>query len=307
MPQERRGWLAGDIDGKKAPEAHTVATNLEMPDQPALGPGPQHPAPEPPRELVLRDSAQGAERFCPPASTSSATSQSSAPAPSLQAQKPLQEQGPEEQVPLGASSGGLGPHPPGPATARHGPWHPAKPPRSKATEGPPSAPHTHSLVGGSASSPRSPPVREQDDRAPGSHSERPRPADRKLCPSSVDASLLPERTACPSLQEATRLIQEEFAFDGYLENRLEALIMGTRGTQALETPQDRGGGLSVKGDSGHHKGAPLISAQGASVQSWDPKAHLASAQLPSPPPAPETSLAGLECGNPEKCPHFNFL
>nr|XP_019583870.1 PREDICTED: protein very KIND isoform X1 [Rhinolophus sinicus] len=226
MPQERRGWLAGDIGGKKAPEAHTVATSLEMPDQPAPGPGPQHTAPEPPRELVLRDSAQGAERFCPPAPTSSATPQSSAPAPSLQAQEPLQEQGPEEQVPLGASSGGLGPRPPGPTAARHGPWHPAKPPRSKATEGSPSAPHTHSLVGASASSPRSPPVREQDDRAPGSHSERPRPADRKLCPSSVDASLLPERTACPSLQEATRLIQEEFAFDGYLENRLEALIMG---------------------------------------------------------------------------------
>ncbi|XP_057362512.1 kinase non-catalytic C-lobe domain-containing protein 1 isoform X3 [Manis pentadactyla] len=34
------------------------------------------------------------------------------------------------------------------------------------------------------------------------------------------------RSACPSLQEATRLIQEEFAFDGYLDNGLEALIMG---------------------------------------------------------------------------------
>ncbi|KAB1270813.1 Kinase non-catalytic C-lobe domain-containing protein 1 [Camelus dromedarius] len=33
-------------------------------------------------------------------------------------------------------------------------------------------------------------------------------------------------TDCPSLQEATRLIQEEFAFDGYLDNGLEALIMG---------------------------------------------------------------------------------
>ncbi|XP_059755715.1 kinase non-catalytic C-lobe domain-containing protein 1 isoform X6 [Balaenoptera ricei] len=43
---------------------------------------------------------------------------------------------------------------------------------------------------------------------------------------SVDASPLPQGTACPSLQEATRLIQEEFAFDGYLDHGLEALIMG---------------------------------------------------------------------------------
>lgn len=224
MPQERRGWLDGDVSGKKAPEAHVVATSLETPDQPAPGPPPQGAAPEPPRELALRDSAQGCP--CPSAPASSATPQSSAPAPSLQAPGPPQGQGPEEPVPPGASSGGPGPRPPGPTAAHHGLRHPAKPPRSKATEGPPSAPRSPSLAGGSASSPRSPPVRERDDRAPDSHAERPRPADRKLCPSSVDASPLPERTACPSLQEATRLIQEEFAFDGYLENGLEALIMG---------------------------------------------------------------------------------
>lgn len=239
MPQERRGWLDGDANGKKAPEAHVVATSLETPGQPAPGPLPQGAAPEPPRELVLRDSAQGCP--CPSALASSATPQSSAPAPSLQAPEPPQGQGTEELVPPGASSGGPRPRPPGPTAAHHGLRHPAKPPRSKATEGPPSAPRSPSLAGGSANSPRSPPVRERDDRAPDSHAERPRPADRKLCPSSVDASPLPERTACPSLQEATRLIQEEFAFDGYLENGLEAVIMGTRGARALEMPQDLGG------------------------------------------------------------------
>ncbi|XP_036867526.2 kinase non-catalytic C-lobe domain-containing protein 1 isoform X4 [Manis javanica] len=43
---------------------------------------------------------------------------------------------------------------------------------------------------------------------------------------SADALPPSTRSACPSLQEATRLIQEEFAFDGYLDNGLEALIMG---------------------------------------------------------------------------------
>ncbi|XP_010844147.1 PREDICTED: protein very KIND, partial [Bison bison bison] len=62
--------------------------------------------------------------------------------------------------------------------------------------------------------------------APGGQPEAPQPADRKLCPSSVDAPPLPEGVACPALQEATRLIQEEFASDGYLDRGLEALIMG---------------------------------------------------------------------------------
>lgn len=50
----------------------------------------------------------------------------------------------------------------------------------------------------------------------------------RSCPPGGEAPCLP-RTACPSLQEATRLIQEEFACDGYLDNGLEALIMGAAG------------------------------------------------------------------------------
>lgn len=47
-------------------------------------------------------------------------------------------------------------------------------------------------------------------------------------------------TACPSLQEAMRLIQEEFAFDGYMDNGLEALIMGMKATGATLEAQDKG-------------------------------------------------------------------
>lgn len=37
-----------------------------------------------------------------------------------------------------------------------------------------------------------------------------------------------------------RLIQEEFAFDGYLDNGLEALIMGMKATGATLEAQDKG-------------------------------------------------------------------
>lgn len=37
-----------------------------------------------------------------------------------------------------------------------------------------------------------------------------------------------------------RLIQEEFAFDGYMDNGLEALIMGMKATGATLKAQDRG-------------------------------------------------------------------
>ncbi|XP_059517625.1 kinase non-catalytic C-lobe domain-containing protein 1 isoform X1 [Myotis daubentonii] len=203
-PEERKGRLDGDIDEKNVPEAHAVATSLETPDQMAPGPSSCDTAPGPPRELVLRGSAQGCP--CSPAPTSSAMPQ---------------EGGLEEWVPPGAASRGLGPRPPEPTAARQGLHHPAKPPRSKAPKGPGQEPQgppfSPSLAKASPDSPRG---------APDSHPEQPRPADRKLCPSGVDASPVPKSTACPSLQEATRLIQEEFAFDGYLDNGLEALIMG---------------------------------------------------------------------------------
>ncbi|XP_059946152.1 kinase non-catalytic C-lobe domain-containing protein 1 [Mesoplodon densirostris] len=215
-PEERRGQLDGEGDGKEAPEAHGAATGLKTPDQPAPG------SPEPLRELVPGDSAQG----CPsppapaPASPLQGASlvipKSLAPAPPMTTQMPPPERGPKEPIPTAAACGGLGPHPPGPTTAPHSPCHPAKPPRSRATQGP----------GQDPDGPGGAPVREWDDRAPEGHPEWPCPADHKLCPSSVDASPPPQGTACPSLQEATRLIQEEFAFDGYLDHGLEALIMG---------------------------------------------------------------------------------
>eukprot|EP00069_Balaena_mysticetus_P016477 bmy_09751T0 len=232
-PEERRGRLDGEGDGKQAPEAHGAATGLKTPDQPAPG------SPEPLRESAPRDSAQG----CPsppalaPASPLEGASlvmpKSPAPAPPMTTQMPPPERGPKEPIPTAAACGGLGPHPPGPTAAPHSPCHPAKPPRSRATqgpgqepEGPLSAPRSPSSATGSPDGPGGAPVREWDDRAPEGHPEWPCPADHKLCPSSVDASPLPQGTACPSLQEATRLIQEEFAFDGYLDHGLEALIMG---------------------------------------------------------------------------------
>ncbi|XP_061038658.1 kinase non-catalytic C-lobe domain-containing protein 1 [Eubalaena glacialis] len=232
-PEERRGRLDREGDGKQAPEAHGAATGLKTPDQPAPG------SPEPLRESAPRDSAQG----CPsPPALAPATPlegaslvmpKSPAPAPPMTTQMPAPERGPKEPIPTAAACGGLGPRPPGPTAAPHSPCHPAKPPRSRATqgpgqepEGPLSAPRSPSSATGSPDGPGGAPVREWDDRAPEGHPEWPYPADHKLCPSSVDASPLPQGTACPSLQEATRLIQEEFAFDGYLDHGLEALIMG---------------------------------------------------------------------------------
>ncbi|KAM9051973.1 kinase non-catalytic C-lobe domain-containing protein 1 isoform 4-T4 [Megaptera novaeangliae] len=225
-PEERRGRLAGEGDGKRAPEAHGAATGLKTPSQPAPG------SPEPPRESAPRDSAQG----CPsppapaPASPLEGASlvmpKSLAPAPPMTTQMPPPERGPKEPIPTAAACGGLGPCPPGPTAAPHSPCHPAKPPRSRATQGPGQEPEGPPSATGSPDGPGGAPVREWGDRAPEGHPEWPCPADHKLCPSSVDASPLPQGTACPSLQEATRLIQEEFAFDGYLDHGLEALIMG---------------------------------------------------------------------------------
>ncbi|XP_056650767.1 kinase non-catalytic C-lobe domain-containing protein 1 isoform X2 [Monodelphis domestica] len=53
-----------------------------------------------------------------------------------------------------------------------------------------------------------------------------READRRPAPCHSEASSGQTKPIGPSLQRVMRLIQEEFAFDGYLENGLEALIMG---------------------------------------------------------------------------------
>lgn len=215
---------SGDAGGKEPTEAHTAATHLGRSDQPAPGPGSWGAAPESPGGATLRDSAQGCP--CPPAQASSARPRPCNP------EKP----GPEAWVPPGASAGDLRPQPPGPSLQ-----HPAQPPSmasegpGQEREGPPPAP-----CSARPASPGVSPVQERDGQAPGSRPERPRAADCRPCPSGVDARPLP-RTACASLQEATRLIQEEFAFDGYLDNGLEALIMGT-------------GGHGAAGDSGPARG-----------------------------------------------------
>ncbi|XP_029057058.1 kinase non-catalytic C-lobe domain-containing protein 1 isoform X1 [Monodon monoceros] len=230
-PEERRGRLDGEGDGKQAPEAHGAATGLKTPDRPAPG------SPEPLRESAPRDSAQGCPSppAPPPASPLEGASlvMPKSPAPPTTTQMPPPERGPKEPIPTAAACGGLEPRLPGPTAAPHSPCHPAKPPRGRATqvpgqepEGPPSALRSPSPVTGSPDGPGGAPVREWDDRAPEGHPEWPYPADHKPCPSSADASPLSQGTACPSLQEATRLIQEEFAFDGYLDHGLEALIMG---------------------------------------------------------------------------------
>lgn len=164
---------------------------------------------------MLRDSAQGCP--CPPARASPARPQPSAPAPPPKAQEP----GPEAWVPPGASAAGLRPRPPGLSLQL-----PAQPPGSAASEGPPPAPCSLAPARARPGSPGGSPDRERDDQAPGRCPERPRAADGRPGPCGVDAGPLP-RTAWAALQEATRLIQEEFAFDGYLDNGLEALIMGT--------------------------------------------------------------------------------
>lgn len=165
---------------------------------------------------MLGDSAQGCP--CSPAQASSL-------APPPKAQEP----GPEPWAPPRASAGDLRPQSPGPSL------HLAPPPRSTASEGPGPerkgprpAPRSPPPAGAHPGSPGNTPVREQDDQAPGSRPERRPAADRGPPLPGADAGPLP-RTACASLQEATRLIREEFAFDGYLDNGLEALIMGTGG------------------------------------------------------------------------------
>ncbi|XP_044604248.2 kinase non-catalytic C-lobe domain-containing protein 1 isoform X1 [Equus asinus] len=218
-PEEKRGQLDREGDGKQTPEAHGVAASLKAPEQQAPGPRPQGAAPEP-----LQDSAQGGPCSLPLSPASPPEGLSLA-----KAQMPPPDKGLDELVLPGGSSGGLGPGAPE-SIAQHGLCHPAKPPRKKATEGPgqkpedpPLAPQGPSPATASPDSPRGTPIMGRDDQG---HPEQPQPSGRKLCASNVDTSPLRKRTGCLSLQEATRLIQEEFAFDGYLDNGLEALIMG---------------------------------------------------------------------------------
>ncbi|KAM6182988.1 kinase non-catalytic C-lobe domain-containing protein 1 [Erethizon dorsatum] len=217
--KEKSEQLGGKDEGSQAAQNLSGATSLKTLDQLAPSPELQGAVLEPVGESVLHNLAQGCscqpgpEPANPQEGATPAIPKSSAPTHPQKVQALPPEQGPDGQVPPGATV------PPRPTSANQGPRHPCKPPRNNKaadTEGPRPMARGPSLAAVSPDSPRS----------PGSHPERARPADRKLCPSSVDTSSPPKKTACPSLQEAMRLIQEEFAFDGYLDNGLEALIMG---------------------------------------------------------------------------------
>ncbi|XP_010618492.1 kinase non-catalytic C-lobe domain-containing protein 1 isoform X1 [Fukomys damarensis] len=216
--REKSGQLGGNDEVEQAVQDLSGTTSLKTPDQLAPSPKLQQAAPEPLRESVPHSLAR--ECSCQPGPEPANQQEGATPVmPSSPAPTPPQkaptvppDQGPDGQVLPGASL------PPGPTSASQGSRHPCKPPRNKAaeSEGPRPVARDPTLAAMSPDSPRS----------PGNHPERPWPTDRKLCPPSVDTSSPPKKTACPSLQEAMRLIQEEFAFDGYLDNGLEALIMG---------------------------------------------------------------------------------
>uniref|UniRef100_H0XPP0 Kinase non-catalytic C-lobe domain-containing protein 1 n=1 Tax=Otolemur garnettii TaxID=30611 RepID=H0XPP0_OTOGA len=198
-PAERTSQPESSGEGTHCPRVPS-GNSLEAP-----GPGPQEMAPEPLRESVLPGFALGNPHSPPLAPENllegalSVTSSSADPTPPLKPLVPLPQQGTDGQV-LPGSTSGLKPCLPGPTIASHGPRHPPKPPRN---------------------SPKGSPAGGCGDSTP----KRPQPTDCKLCLPSVDPSPFAKKEACPSLQEATRLIQEEFAFDGYLDNGLEVLIM----------------------------------------------------------------------------------
>ncbi|XP_008047773.1 protein very KIND isoform X2 [Carlito syrichta] len=232
--KDRRRQPDRESERTSSPEACAVASSLKSPDQPVPHPGPQGADPELLRESVPRGSAQGCFGLPPPApesqlkGASRATPSSPTPTSPRKASALSLERGPDGPTPPGVNSGG-----PEPTSALRGPHHPPKPPRSKSSEhagqkpeSPQSASQGPSLARLRPDSPRGTPVEQHGDQTPDCVPESPQPADRRPCPSVTDTSPLPKRTACPSLQEATRLIQEEFAFDGYLDNGLEALIMG---------------------------------------------------------------------------------
>ncbi|XP_068957785.1 kinase non-catalytic C-lobe domain-containing protein 1 isoform X2 [Petaurus breviceps papuanus] len=82
----------------------------------------------------------------------------------------------------------------------------------------------------SASGAPSQPLQKSVPRSRGGEKEPGPPPDLskpgRLSSSHSETSSGQKRTIGPSLQRVMHLIQEEFAFDGYLENGLEALIMG---------------------------------------------------------------------------------
>ncbi|XP_006867546.1 PREDICTED: protein very KIND [Chrysochloris asiatica] len=205
-PEEGRGW---ENPGTPAPEARGATASTKTPERPAPDMQSEGSASE-----RLGESTE--ERPCPtlpdPAHRPAETASSKTPRSPVRASPPAAprksqarpEPRSEDTVRLEATSGGFGPR------------RQSKTPKGTATERP-----DQELEGprwAAQASPKGPRV--------SLGRERPRQADRKPCASCADTSPLLRTTACPSLQEAMRLIQEEFAIDGYLDNGLEALIMG---------------------------------------------------------------------------------
>ncbi|EGW11417.1 Protein very KIND [Cricetulus griseus] len=193
-PKDGSSQLDREGMTKQASQELVEDTDLKVSDQLPPGLGLQGTTADPAGDSVPHSSTKGCS--CPHGPSLATHQKGTSGTPTSSASSLPPEHRPDGQGPLGATLSS------GSTSASQGPRHPCKPPRGKA-----------------AVSPSSP-------KGPEGHPEKPRPADRKLCPSSVDTSSPPKMTACPSLQEAMRLIQEEFAFDGYLDNGLEALIMG---------------------------------------------------------------------------------
>ncbi|XP_006880179.1 PREDICTED: protein very KIND [Elephantulus edwardii] len=191
-PEGRGGRAAGSADSRAPAAEPQGAPPAGFPES-----AEERPCPAPPVPVHRPGDAASSE-------TSNSTVPASPPAPPRKTQA-RPEQPPEEPVRLDATCGGLEPTYPGIPSTSHGPRRLPKTPRGPTTERPDQA---------SSNGPRGSAGR---DRA--------RPADRRACPPGADTPPQ-QRTTCPSLQEAMRLIQEEFAFDGYLDNGLEALIMG---------------------------------------------------------------------------------
>lgn len=209
-PKVGHGQLDSEGTRKQASQERDEDTDLTTADQlpPALGL--QGATPDPAGDSVPHSSAK--ECSCPHGPSLATQQKGTSGTPSSPASSLPPEHRPDGQGPLGATL------PSGSSSASQGPQQPCKPPRGKAA------------------------VSSGSPRGPDGHPEKPRPADRKLCPPSVDTSSPPKMTASPSLQEAMRLIQEEFAFDGYLDNGLEALIMGMKATREARDKGEVEGG-----------------------------------------------------------------
>ncbi|XP_054974862.1 kinase non-catalytic C-lobe domain-containing protein 1 [Sorex araneus] len=270
---KKRGFLDREDEGQQSPVAHGVVASPRTPEQPALDPGPEsHQEPEP-REL-----AQG----CPPVpcpapaleeAASPVVSGSPEPSPPPNA---LLHQGPEEQEPPG----------PSPEDLSLGSCQlVAKMPRNRITEHP-SQEHQDTLrAAASPDSPRGTRVKEHSEQAP----------ECKFCLSSVDA---PTGPACPALQEAMRLIQDEFAFDGYLDNGLEALIMGEyiQGLKDLTYPTFCGAVSEKFCDL--YWGDKLLRGLFSVVNGPQPASLGAAEQAPSQPRDKDSSCVHLLRGSP---------